>query len=80
MAKGVGKFLIDMVGEVVGEAILTLLACALLGCLGLIAYLSWSFSPRLTVAGPRRDGAAREGTTGAAPVRRAPDRPPASSR
>ncbi|WP_406156355.1 lysine transporter LysE [Streptomyces sp. NBC_01005] len=50
-AKGVGDFLIDTVGEAVAEVILTLLACALLACLVLIAYLSWSFSPRLTLAG-----------------------------
>ncbi|MGA5474216.1 lysine transporter LysE [Streptomyces arboris] len=31
--------------------ILTLLACAMLAGLALIVYLSWSFSPRLTVAG-----------------------------
>ncbi|MFI6120821.1 lysine transporter LysE [Streptomyces sp. NPDC051064] len=31
--------------------ILGLLACALLAGLALIAYLSWSFSPLLTVAG-----------------------------
>ncbi|MEU5764591.1 lysine transporter LysE [Streptomyces asoensis] len=30
--------------------ILTLLACALLAGLALVAYLSWSFSPRMTVA------------------------------
>jgi hypothetical protein len=41
----------EMVGEAVAELILTLLACALLACLALIGYLSWSFSPRLTVAG-----------------------------
>lgn len=41
----------ETVGEAVAEVILTLLACALLVCLALIAYLSWSFSPRLTVAG-----------------------------
>ncbi|MFI7005302.1 lysine transporter LysE [Streptomyces sp. NPDC050145] len=51
MAKGIGEFLMETVGEAVAEAILTLLACALLLGLGLIAYLSWSFSPRLTVAG-----------------------------
>ncbi|MFE7618540.1 lysine transporter LysE [Streptomyces sp. NPDC057496] len=50
-AKGVGDFLIDTVGEAVAEVILTLLACALLACLALIAYLSWSFNPRLTLAG-----------------------------
>ncbi|MFB7267402.1 lysine transporter LysE [Streptomyces nojiriensis] len=49
--KGVGEFLIEAVGETVGEAILNLLACALLGGLVLIAYASWSFSPRLTIAG-----------------------------
>lgn len=49
--KGVGEFLVEAVGEVLGEAILSLLACALLACLVLIAYLSWSFSPRLTIAG-----------------------------
>ncbi|MFJ1610775.1 lysine transporter LysE [Streptomyces sp. NPDC088253] len=48
-AKGVGDFLIEMVGEAVAEVILSLLACALLGCLALIA--SWSFSPRFTIAG-----------------------------
>lgn len=50
-AKGVGDFLIEMVGEAVAEVILSLLACALLGCLALITYLSWSFSPRFTIAG-----------------------------
>ncbi|MEV8452710.1 lysine transporter LysE [Streptomyces sp. NPDC052095] len=50
-AKGISDFLIDTVGEVIAELILSLLACALLGCLALIAYLSWSFSPRLTIAG-----------------------------
>ncbi|MFK0256984.1 lysine transporter LysE [Streptomyces sp. NPDC090445] len=50
-AKGVGDFLIETVGELVAEVILNLLACALLACLALIAYLSWSFSPRLTIAG-----------------------------
>ncbi|MFG3531159.1 lysine transporter LysE [Streptomyces sp. NPDC047917] len=50
-AKSIGDFLIDIVGEAVAEVILSLLACALLGCLALIAYLSWSFSPRLTIAG-----------------------------
>ncbi|MFH8477047.1 lysine transporter LysE [Streptomyces sp. NPDC018000] len=49
-AKRVGEFLIETVGEAVAEAILSLLACALLACLALIAYLSWSFSPRLTLA------------------------------
>ncbi|MET9693657.1 hypothetical protein ABZY81_35385 [Streptomyces sp. NPDC006514] len=54
--KGVGEFLIEAVGETLGEAVLTLLACALLAspllaCLVLIAHLSWSFSPRLTIAG-----------------------------
>ncbi|MFG3164974.1 lysine transporter LysE [Streptomyces sp. NPDC048232] len=49
--KGVGKFLIDTVGEAVAEAVLSLLACLLLGCLLLIGYLSWSFDPRLTIAG-----------------------------
>lgn len=41
----------EMVGEAVDEVILSLLACALLACLALIVYLSWSFSPRLTAAG-----------------------------
>jgi TRAP-type C4-dicarboxylate transport system permease small subunit len=50
-ARGVGDFLIDTVGEAVAEVILTLFACLLLGCLVLIAYVSWSASPRLTVAG-----------------------------
>ncbi|MGW8351973.1 lysine transporter LysE [Streptomyces wedmorensis] len=51
VAKGIGEFLLEMVGEAVADLILTLLACALLACLVLIAHLSWSFSPRLTVAG-----------------------------
>ncbi|NED03616.1 lysine transporter LysE, partial [Streptomyces sp. SID6648] len=50
-AKGVGEFLVETVGEAVAEVILSLLACALLGCLALIAYLSWSLSPRFTIAG-----------------------------
>jgi TRAP-type C4-dicarboxylate transport system permease small subunit len=50
-AKGVGDFLIDTVGEAVAEVVLSLLACVLLGCLVLIAYLSWSASPRFTLAG-----------------------------
>lgn len=50
-AKGIGDFLVETVGEAVAEVILSLLACALLGCLALIAYLSWSLSPRLTIAG-----------------------------
>ncbi|MFB7852981.1 MULTISPECIES: lysine transporter LysE [unclassified Streptomyces] len=50
-AKGVGDFLIELVGEAVAEVILGLLACALFGGLALIAYLSWSFSPRFTIAG-----------------------------
>ncbi|MFG2598981.1 lysine transporter LysE [Streptomyces sp. NPDC048462] len=50
-AKGVGDFLSETVGDAVAEVILSLLACALLGCLALIAYLSWFFSPRLTIAG-----------------------------
>ncbi|WP_330239416.1 lysine transporter LysE [Streptomyces sp. NBC_00525] len=50
-AKGIGDFLVETLGEAVAEVILSLLACALLGGLALIAYLSWSFSPRLTIAG-----------------------------
>lgn len=50
-AKEVGDFLSETVGEAVAEVILSLLACALLGCLALIAYASWSVSPRLTIAG-----------------------------
>lgn len=49
--KRVGEGLVEAVGEAVAEVILGLLACVLLGCLVLIAYLSWSFSPRLTLAG-----------------------------
>lgn len=45
-AKSVSDFLMETVGEAVAEVILTLLARALLVCLFLIAYLSWSFSPR----------------------------------
>ncbi|KJY20146.1 lysine transporter LysE [Streptomyces virginiae] len=51
VAKGVGDFLVETVGEAVAEVLLSLLACAVLGALALIAYLSWSFSPRLTLAG-----------------------------
>ncbi|MEU3668618.1 lysine transporter LysE [Streptomyces virginiae] len=51
MAKGVGDSLVETVGEAVAEVLLSLLACALLGALALIAYLSWSFSPRLRLAG-----------------------------
>ncbi|MFC8114980.1 lysine transporter LysE [Streptomyces sp. NPDC057305] len=51
VAKGISEFLLETVGEAVAEVILTLLACALLAGLALIVYLSWSFSPRLTVAG-----------------------------
>ncbi|MFD4692023.1 lysine transporter LysE [Streptomyces sp. NPDC058463] len=50
-AKGIGDFLVELVGEAVAEVFLSLLACAVLVCLGLLAYLSWSFSPRLTLAG-----------------------------
>ncbi|MFC8537489.1 lysine transporter LysE [Streptomyces sp. NPDC057249] len=50
-AKGVGDFLVEMLGEAVAEVILNLLACALLGCLVLVVYLSWSLSPRFTIAG-----------------------------
>ncbi|WP_153450403.1 lysine transporter LysE [Streptomyces smaragdinus] len=41
----------ETVGEAIAEVVLGLLACALLAGLALIAYMSWSFSPRLTVAG-----------------------------
>lgn len=51
VAKGIGEFLKETVGEVVAEALLGLLACALLACLVLTAYLSWSFSPSLTFVG-----------------------------
>ncbi|MFD6281211.1 lysine transporter LysE [Streptomyces sp. NPDC060209] len=50
-AKGIGEFLVETVGETIAEALLSLLACALLVCLVFIAYLSWSLSPRLTVVG-----------------------------
>ncbi|MFD8026590.1 lysine transporter LysE [Streptomyces lavendulae] len=50
-AKAISEFLMETVGEAVAELVLTLLACALLAGLTLIVYLSWSFSPRLTVAG-----------------------------
>ncbi|MFJ3877216.1 lysine transporter LysE [Streptomyces sp. NPDC090077] len=49
--KAVGDFVIEAAGEFVGELILSLLACALLGGLALAVHLSWSASPRLTVAG-----------------------------
>ncbi|MFF8258909.1 lysine transporter LysE [Streptomyces virginiae] len=51
MAKKVSDFLVETVGEAVAEVLLSLLACALLGSLVLIAHLSWSFSPRVTLAG-----------------------------
>ncbi|MFB6615741.1 lysine transporter LysE [Streptomyces sp. NPDC056367] len=51
VVKGIGDFLVELVGETVGELILNVIATALLAGLTLIAYLSWSFSPRLTVAG-----------------------------
>ncbi len=51
VAKSVGEFLVESVGEAVAEVVLSLLACALLGLLALIVYVSWSFSPRVTVAG-----------------------------
>ncbi|MYX76287.1 lysine transporter LysE [Streptomyces sp. SID3915] len=51
VAKGTGEFLLETVGEAVADMILTVLACGLLACLALIAYLSWSFSPRLSIAG-----------------------------
>ncbi|MFJ2257632.1 lysine transporter LysE [Streptomyces sp. NPDC087844] len=41
----------ETVGEAVTEVLLSVLACALLLCLAQVAYLSWSFSPRLTAAG-----------------------------
>ncbi|MFB4420477.1 lysine transporter LysE [Streptomyces sp. QL37] len=50
-AKGVGDFVVESIGEAVAEVVLGVLACALLAGLALIAYLSWSFSPLLTVAG-----------------------------
>ncbi|MEU6293736.1 lysine transporter LysE [Streptomyces erythrochromogenes] len=49
--KGVGDFLVELLGDAVAEVVLSLLACALLGLLGLLVYLSWSFSPRATLAG-----------------------------
>ncbi|MEU1076016.1 MULTISPECIES: lysine transporter LysE [unclassified Streptomyces] len=51
MAKGIGEFLVETVGEAVGEVILSVVACGLLACLVLLVYLSWSLSPRLTIAG-----------------------------
>ncbi|MFE7892798.1 lysine transporter LysE [Streptomyces sp. NPDC057412] len=50
-AKGVGDFLAETAGEAVMEVLLSLLACAVLGCLVLTVYLSWSYSPRFTIAG-----------------------------
>ncbi|MGW1204067.1 lysine transporter LysE [Streptomyces cyaneofuscatus] len=50
-ASGIKEFLKETVGEAVAEAMLTLLACALLAGLALIAYLSWSFSPPPAFAG-----------------------------
>ncbi|MFJ1567973.1 lysine transporter LysE [Streptomyces erythrochromogenes] len=51
VVKGVGEFLVELVGEAVAEVVLSLLACAVLGLLALIVHVSWSFSPRVTVAG-----------------------------
>ncbi|MFD9408219.1 lysine transporter LysE [Streptomyces sp. NPDC059989] len=51
VARGIGEFLVELLGEFVAEVVLSLLACALLACLALTAYLSWSFSPPLTIAG-----------------------------
>ncbi|MFF9054017.1 lysine transporter LysE [Streptomyces erythrochromogenes] len=51
VVKGVGEFLVETVGEAVAEVVLSLLACALLGLLALIVHVSWSFSPRVTIAG-----------------------------
>lgn len=48
--KGISEFLMETVGEAIAEVILALLACALLAGLALAVCLSWSFSPRLTVA------------------------------
>lgn len=50
-AKHLGDFLTEWVGETVGGLVLGLLACALLGGLVPAAYLAWSFSPRLALAG-----------------------------
>lgn len=50
-AKDVGDFLVETAGEAVTEVILSVLACVVLGCLALTAYLSWSYSPRFTIAG-----------------------------
>ncbi|MGW7318745.1 hypothetical protein [Streptomyces sp. NPDC054865] len=41
-AKGVGDFLIETLGEAVAEVVLSLLACVVLGCLALIAYVAES--------------------------------------
>ncbi|MFF9978985.1 lysine transporter LysE [Streptomyces erythrochromogenes] len=51
VVKDVGEFLVELVGEAVAEVVLSLLACALLGLLALTVYMSWSFSPRATLAG-----------------------------
>ncbi|WOX26408.1 lysine transporter LysE [Streptomyces solicathayae] len=50
-AKRAGKWPAEQVGEFLAEAILNVVACVLLGSLILITYLSWTWSPRLTVAG-----------------------------
>ncbi|MEU8538470.1 hypothetical protein AB0C52_00455 [Streptomyces sp. NPDC048717] len=57
IAKGVGEFLTETVGETLADLILQALACALLVALALVAYLSWSFSPNLTLAGAGALGA-----------------------
>ncbi|WP_318209921.1 lysine transporter LysE [Streptomyces sp. SJL17-1] len=49
--RGAGNLLVDLVGDAVAEVVLTLLALALLGGLGFVACLSWSFSPGLTLVG-----------------------------
>ncbi|MFE6891002.1 hypothetical protein [Streptomyces sp. NPDC057694] len=49
--KGFAEFLADTVGELVAEAVLSVLACLLLAALVGTAYLSWSVSPRGTLIG-----------------------------
>ncbi|MFJ5830086.1 lysine transporter LysE [Streptomyces sp. NPDC093089] len=51
MVRGLWEFLKEAVAEIVGEALLGVLACLLLGGLLLLALWGWSVSPLLTGGG-----------------------------
>ncbi|MEU7022427.1 lysine transporter LysE [Streptomyces sp. NPDC046203] len=57
IARGIGDFLTETVGETLADLILQGLACALLAALAALTYLGWSFSPHLTLAGAGALGA-----------------------